>query len=112
MSKLFVYGTLRAKKESTHYLDGYVMYNAGPYPYILPAPNSDPNWSVEGNLVDVDDDEWATLDRYEGVDRGLYTREKITVQSFDSDHPAEEVWVYVGGDQWPRIKVSGDWYRE
>lgn len=108
MNKVFVYGTLRNSKEATHYLDDYVLYNAGPYPYIVPTTDLNV-FSVAGNVIEVSDKDLEKLDRYENLQSGLYTREKVTVVNID-DMTTEEVFAYVAGDQFPRLVESGDWF--
>lgn len=103
--KLFVYGTLRGKGEATHSLMDHALYNAGPFPYIRPAPT----WDVYGSVIEVTPDELRDMDRYEGIERGLYTRQKLKVHNNDTDE-WEMVWVYVGGSDWPELIESGDWY--
>lgn len=106
MPKVFVYGTLRPKgRKATHTLSGYAMMNAGPYPYIIPSTHDTDH--VYGNVITVTDKELQDMDRYEGVNRGLYTREKVTVYA---GHNSEYVYAYVAGPDFPRPVPSGDWY--
>lgn len=103
--KLFVYGTLRTKEEPTHSLMDHALYNAGPFPYIRPAPT----WDVHGCVIEVTPEELMAMDIYEGIERGLYTREKLEVLNAETGE-REMVWVYVGGPDWPVLIESGDWY--
>lgn len=106
--KLFVYGTLRPKDEAvTHLLADHLMYNAGPFPYILPDITCD----VVGVLLDVTDEDLIAMDRYEGVSTGLYRREFVTVYDIGTTEPTQ-AWVYVGGSHWPTPIKSGDWYNK
>ena len=98
---VFVYGTLtdpdrveavlrsvpNAEYElgSTAVLEGLHRVE-GEYPTLAPGDR------IEGRLLSVDERGLEALDRYEGVDRGLY--ERIPVSREDPD--ADEIWVYVG----------------
>ncbi|MFC6719162.1 gamma-glutamylcyclotransferase [Natrialbaceae archaeon GCM10025810] len=68
----------RAVLEGMHRLEGR-------YPTLAPGG------SVEGRLLAVDERGLEILDRYEGVDRGLYVR--ISIPRADGEEP---VWTYVG----------------
>ena len=109
--KVFVYGTLREHGvPATHVLWGYVMYNYGDkFPYIIPSEGrfAEPT-EVFGNIREVNDEELAQLDRYEGVDRGLYKRVKVTAEHLYEDE-ADEAWTYVGDDIADEMIESGDW---
>lgn len=113
--KVFVYGTLRPTKtnayeEATHVLFQYDMYNYNfRFPYI--KESSDPDSRVHGNLLEVDDEQLAALDKYEGVDRELYKRIRVVVWDMDDeDDPANAInaWVYVADEIDLQVK-SGDW---
>ena len=106
MHKIFVYGTLRPSKRASHWIEGFDMYTAGAYPYVAKGSSR-----VYGNVIEVDDDELDNADRYEGVARGLYTREKTTAYDMLTG-VREEVQLYVAGKDWPTIVQSGDWYDE
>lgn len=109
MNKVFVYGTLRAKgKDATHYLDGYTMYNAGPYPYLLENKDYDCPNQVRGEVKEVSDLELAHMDIYEGVDKGLYDRVEVPVFDMENNE-LDFVWLYVG-KAFPKIVQSGDWF--
>lgn len=113
--KVAVYGTLRPRdgkgqyEEATHYLSGYRMYNYhDKFPYV--EKSTDESDIVLVNILEVDDKGLDHLDRYEGVDNGLYTREQEEVWSRDDDTPETELaWVYVAGNISPERIVSGDW---
>ena len=103
MNKLFIYGTLMKTKNITHRLPGYMMFavpgHTFNFPVIQPYPWKDNLPSVFGTVVEVEDEEWPKMDKYEGVDRGLYKRVQamcypVTPASAISGEP---VWVYVGG---------------
>lgn len=113
--KVFVYGTLRENRKSTHTLYGYAMFTVNGAKFNFPFIQ----WmgsrlldevSVKGNIIEVDDEGLAKLDKYEGVERGLYERKRVDVwDEFDRD--AVEVWVYVGGQQLIYQYIeSGDWF--
>lgn len=116
--KIFVYGTLRPKDDegnflpATHRLYGYIMYNYfDKFPYVLEDDVQPDSVHVVGNIIEVDDKQLAQLDRYEGVDRELYSRNRAFVYLIDGDdyRDNEVVYVYVGtGIQIPQV-ASGDW---
>ncbi|MWV40444.1 gamma-glutamylcyclotransferase family protein [Natrialba sp. INN-245] len=94
---VFVYGTLtdpvrvesvvgdgRCEFDGPATLEGLHRVE-GRYPTLAPGG------SVDGRLLDVDDAALERLDRYEGVDTGLYVR--LGVPLADSD---ASVQVYVG----------------
>lgn len=93
--KCFVYGTLTAPAtadkllESWHY-DGEATLVGlhrvdGEYPTLVPGG------TVTGRILVTDDPE--TLDRYEGVDRGLYVRVTVPHESGDT------VETYIGNPE-------------
>lgn len=119
MHKVFVYGTLRPTDEqgnvlpATHQLEDYQLYSAGAFPYIVPNDYSDSRCKVKGNIIEVDKDDLAVMDNYEGIKRGLYTREKVRVFQKDNtrDSKGVNVFVYVAGPALhPQPIASGDWY--
>lgn len=112
-NKVFAYGTLRdRRKQATHSLPGYRMFNYGKFPFILPAESS----CVYGSILTIDDNTLATLDYIENVRSRLYKRVQEKVVSLTKDKETR-VWVYVpdlilSGDDtdYPIIK-SGDWLK-
>ena len=110
--KVFVYGTLRPEDEkgnylpATHRLYFYDMYNYyDEFPYIVTGEGM-----VIGNIKEVDDLELEQLDKYEGVDRGLYRREVGVVYSTSDIHETpQKVWMYVGDSIVTPLVASGDW---
>lgn len=107
---VFVYGTLRAEASdlTPYILPEYEMYSAGAFPYIIPS--EDWESQVTGQVLSVDDTGLEALDEYEGLSRGLYTRERVGVLKNGKADQAVEVWAYVAGPALnsPRI-TSGDW---
>ncbi|MDG5758688.1 gamma-glutamylcyclotransferase [Natronococcus sp. A-GB1] len=71
----------------------------GEYPTLAPGDRT------EGQLLSIDERGLEALDRYEGVDQGLY--ERIAVPREDSD--ADEVWVYVGDPDRLGVAERVDW---
>ena len=100
MSELFfVYGTLTDDGQVANLLDSYRFVGDavcvglrridGRYPTLVPGDR------VTGRLLATD--ETDRLDRYEGVDRGLYYRFSVpVVDEGDSAVPAEAATVYIG----------------
>lgn len=96
MERLFTYGSLqdpavqqavfgRITPGTRDTLEGYrkksIKFDTGTYPIIF----SDPNSSVEGEVISVTAQELAQIDRYE---TSAYRRIRVTLKSGDV------VWVY------------------
>ena len=116
--EFFVYGTLTESDTATEVLDSFEYRGLatlvglrrvdGEYPTLLPGG------SVTGRILATD--EVAALDRYEGVNRGLYVRVSIAREGSGT------VETYVGNpallgapDEWPgsgtfeeRVRASLD----
>ena len=102
---LFAYGTLRPSTTATHVLHGFDIFDYGKYPYVVRGDHV-----VMGNLCSVSPEEWKKLDRYEGIHKGLYTREKATAVSLETGLKTP-CYVYVATDTLhPKRIQSGDWY--
>jgi gamma-glutamylaminecyclotransferase len=71
----------------------------GEYPTLAPGDRT------EGRLLSVDERGLEALDRYEGVDRGLY--ERVAVPREDSN--SEAVWIYVGDPDRLGVAERVDW---
>lgn len=117
--KVFVYGTLRAeaKNPALFRMHGMTMYDAGRFP----VAGESRYYTIIGQILEVDDKELARLDWYEGVERGLYVRQKLEAWPDKPDNTAEDVqkvWVYTAGPYWdkypkrffPEVK-EGDWLK-
>lgn len=104
--EIFVYGTLTDPETAGSVLDEFEFAGEatlvglhrvdGEYPTLAPGGR------VDGRILVTDDIE--SLDRYEGVDRGLYLRVPIPVDSGE-DH--DHVETYVGDPS--RLGVAADW---
>lgn len=101
--EVFVYGTLTDRETANQLLDT-VTYRGnavldglhrvdGAYPTLLPGG------SVEGRILQTDEIE--QLDRYEGVEQGLYTRIELPTAT------REPVETYVGDPA--RLGVEAKW---
>jgi gamma-glutamylcyclotransferase (GGCT)/AIG2-like uncharacterized protein YtfP len=89
MPVLFVYGTLKRGCKNHHHIadqrflaqartvPGYAMYDLGDYPGLV-ADASD-TVGVTGELWEVDAATLAQLDAFEGVDEGLYQRQRVAL---------------------------------
>ncbi|WP_175529240.1 gamma-glutamylcyclotransferase family protein [Natronorubrum texcoconense] len=109
--QVFVYGTLTDSEQVESLLgDGPGTYESlgpatlegfhrvdGAYPTLLPGG------TVDGELLAVDDRALERLDRYEGVDRGLYVR--VTVPRADGG----SAQLYVGDPDKLGVAVDGVW---
>ncbi|QSW99929.1 gamma-glutamylcyclotransferase family protein [Haloterrigena alkaliphila] len=108
---VFVYGTLTDPDQVAALLES----GPGEYAFAGPAtleglhrvegeyPTLAPGGSVEGRLLAVDDAALERLDRYEGVDRGLYVR--VAVPRVDG----ASVQTYVGDPARLGAEVSRGW---
>jgi gamma-glutamylcyclotransferase (GGCT)/AIG2-like uncharacterized protein YtfP len=116
--KLFVYGTLRDGLmfqgwdiEATPYGRGVVkglLYNMGAYPAAILSQNG----KIVGDVfeIDVNDETWTKLDKYESVASGLYKRQLVHVKM--TPGPVVVAYIYVwGGDKVApeRLISSGEW---
>lgn len=103
---VFVYGTLTEPAQASAVLDAFEYRGPatldglhrvdGRYPTLAPGGE------VDGRVLRTDD--VAALDRYEGVDRGLYVR--VSVPAGD-DLDAETVETYVGDPD--ALGAPADW---
>jgi gamma-glutamylcyclotransferase (GGCT)/AIG2-like uncharacterized protein YtfP len=102
---VFVYGTLTDPERVSNLVDSYVFVGSarlsGLHPVSGRYPTLAPGGEVAGRLLRTDD--VAALDRYEGVDSGLYVRVMVPRASEGGDGSApaevdgsEGVAVYVG----------------
>ncbi len=114
MTKIFVYGTLRAQADddTVYYLPGYKMHATPRFPYIEYTGRQD--HVVVGQLLTVrDEPHLESLDRYEGVASGLYKRSPVEVfRQPQKVGLSEDVEAYVKGPafDYPQV-VHGDWLR-
>ena len=110
LNAVFVYGTLRPSKVATHCIYDHEMYDYGRFPYLIKKVGAE---AVKGNVIYVTDEQLEQLDHYEGVERGLYTREDVLAFPIDSEGvtPGTQCFVYVATDRLhPKRISSGDWY--
>ena len=115
LNAVFVYGTLRNSRVATHNIYDHVMYDYhGKFPFIVRASTTDAQVvRVKGNVIYVTDDELEQLDKYEGVDKGLYTREEVCAYSIDGNPHLDvtDCYVYVATDLLrPKPVTTGDWF--
>ncbi|WP_135364874.1 gamma-glutamylcyclotransferase family protein [Halosimplex halophilum] len=110
---VFVYGTLTDPERARTVLDDFEFRESavldglrrveGEYPTLAPGG------SVEGRILRTDD--IAALDRYEGVDSGLYVRVSVPLadDGADSDGSGEDATVetYVGDPE--RLDAPAEW---
>lgn len=97
MHKVFVYGTLKKGQGLSRALDTskfiredettdkMCMLNLHAYPGVVREPKLS---TIKGELYEVDDETFKTLDHIEGYPR-LYTRQEIKLRS------NETAWIYI-----------------
>ncbi|WP_435319662.1 gamma-glutamylcyclotransferase family protein [Haloarchaeobius sp. TZWSO28] len=107
----FVYGTLTDPARVDELLDDWrfgpdaVLRGAhrveGEYPTLAPGGET------PGRILRTDDID--ALDRYEGVDRGLYVRVAVPWAEGSGDQPGGDVQVYVGDPARLAVEDSIEW---
>jgi gamma-glutamylaminecyclotransferase len=94
---VFTYGTLRKGYHNHHFLKGQTFIGPDALTgtvtekWGLPFLNLTGDTKVEGEVYDVTPDRMETIDWLEGIDRGLYKKETVTL------HSGQEAVVYVEG---------------
>ncbi|MFC4358024.1 gamma-glutamylcyclotransferase [Halobium salinum] len=110
----FVYGTLTDPEQVARVVDSYAFVGgavvSGLHPVEGRYPTLAPGGEVAGRVLRTDDVD--ALDRYEGVDAGLYVR--VTVPWADPPGPpagaaGEGVAVYVGDPARLGVEEAVDW---
>jgi gamma-glutamylcyclotransferase (GGCT)/AIG2-like uncharacterized protein YtfP len=116
---VFVYGTLKRGGENhsflanqtflgeAHTVPGFRLYELDGYPGMVDYP--DDRDGVTGELWSVDSATLSRLDELEGVEVGLYRRQRIPLQS-PFERSAAETYLYARsvagrreiGSSWPR----------
>lgn len=117
VTHLFVYGTLRSGSSANHLLEGGRLVGpttvagelhdvGGSYPALVLEGEG----SVEGEVWACPEELLAEIDRYEGVESGLFSRARVATG-------AGTCWTYVAGPALrPRLGdgsriPSGSWSR-
>tara|TARA_B100002019_G_C21268697_1_gene600891 strand:- start:3386 stop:3736 length:351 start_codon:yes stop_codon:yes gene_type:complete len=95
MEKLAVYGTLRNGKRPKYRIKDVSLVYPGHERFPAIIKNKEGKGAVV-EIIDVDDADLMSYDKYESIDTGLYTREKVNVY-YDDEEPFTEAWVYVAG---------------
>jgi len=91
---VFVYGTLKDKsKKDTHVVKG-TLFHLGSYPGIILEGDK----RIPGQIIEVDDEKLAWLDRYEGCPY-LYKRHEVWVERVISEKDTVykqqgQAWIY------------------
>jgi len=115
--KLFCYGSLKSNKGANSFLgnskflgeailDGYGLYPVCTWPGIKPLEGG----TVVGELYEIDENQLADCDRYEGYP-DLFGREEVIVYT-DLDPPqTHNCWVYVynGDVDGLEVVANGIW---
>ncbi|WP_226007899.1 gamma-glutamylcyclotransferase family protein [Natrinema salinisoli] len=110
---VFVYGTLTEPERVSSVLE--TTRSTAADAFVGPAtleglhrvdgryPTLAPGGSVDGRLLTVDETALARLDRYEGVDRGLYVRIEVPAATEITGEPC---WIYVGDPDELEVDVT------
>jgi gamma-glutamylcyclotransferase (GGCT)/AIG2-like uncharacterized protein YtfP len=118
MPVLFVYGTLKRGCKNHHHIadqrflgqarttPGYALYDLGAYPGLV-ADASD-TAGVTGELWEVDEAALARLDVFEGVDEGLYRRQRVELMD-TVNHLQAHTYLYARD---PGQRLIGTTWRE
>ena len=112
--KVFVYGTLLTGERNAHWAKNAkrrpattrgTIYDTG---YGFPAFVKDGETRIVGEILTVDDEGFASMDRLEGYPR-LYRREEIFV--YPSTGGRVKAWVYIMNSLPANAKIiaGGDW---
>lgn len=94
MDKLAVYGTLRNGYRKTYRVNNVSLVFPGHKNYPAIIKNNEGNGAVV-ELIDVNNYDLESYDRYESISAGLYTREIVDV--FDNDNLKTQAWIYIAG---------------
>lgn len=114
MNRVAVYGTLREgcsnrgllapykfRSLGTHALDGFKLFGGEFFPVAVIGNSFKDSMKVE--LIEVDDEALAAMDILEGIDFGLYTREKV------KDPHLGEFYIYIWGSDTIDLPRIIDW---
>ena len=112
--KVFVYGTLLTGEGNAHWAKGARRHPAWTHGTIYdtgwgyPAFVKEGETKIVGELLTVDDEGFASMDRLEGYPR-LYRREEI--EAFTAEGGRVRAWVYIMNSIPNGAKVieGGDW---
>ena len=112
--KVFVYGTLLTGEGNAHWAKGARRHPAWTHGTIYdtgwgyPAFVKEGETKIVGELLTVDDEGFASMDRLEGYPR-LYRREEI--EAFTAEGGGVRAWVYIMNSIPNGAKVieGGDW---
>ena len=88
MHNVFVYGTLKENREDTHEVNAE-MWSVGSFPCVKLQGKS----YIPGQILNVTDEELASLDRYEGVP-SLYTRQEVMAFDKNTRQNSQKCWIY------------------
>jgi gamma-glutamylaminecyclotransferase len=103
MPVLFVYGTLKRGCKNHHHIadqrfldqartaPGYALYDLGDYPGLV--ADAGDTQGVTGELWEVDEAALSRLDEFEGVDEGLYRRQRVELRD-SVNHAHAHTYLY------------------
>jgi|TARA_R100001443_G_scaffold39547_2_gene52873 gamma-glutamylcyclotransferase (GGCT)/AIG2-like uncharacterized protein YtfP len=92
-NKLAVYGTLRDGKRDTWKVDGYSLVFPGHRRFPAALPDMEQTDLIV-EVMDIDDYDLKSYDRYEGISSGLYERRMVNAYNNDEKVKA---WMYTIG---------------
>ena len=112
MHRVAVYGTLKSgncnndlietgKSLGEFKLNGFKMFDLGAFPVVVIGDQTDTPITVE--LFEVDDEDLKRMDILEGVDFGMYSREKM------NDKQLGEFDIYIWNSSTEKLKRILEW---
>lgn len=116
-SLLFSYGTLQRGERAQHHLSTaiylgevrttelFLLVDCGQFPGLIAEPTHSSASHIFGELYQVPDHLWPTLDDYEGIHLGEYRRAQIRIT--DADHSEKTVQAYLWTQEWTHLPVVG-----
>lgn len=118
MKKIFVYGTLKQGKSNHNYYLGESQFlgsaktdrniwglaDLGAYPALTYG-----RYQVEGEVYKVSQETLARIDRLEGIENGLYTRDTIVIDIDGEKHDCDTYLMLDAVRYIPEDRIKSVW---